>query len=128
VEEEPFTVEWIERSLRPGDVFYDVGANVGADALIAARRVPDARVFAFEPSPASYHALAGTILLNDCAGSITPVVLALWSHSALLPITFASLDTAATPTSPRLCGSPRVACRGEPCVCVFVCVSVSGAG
>src|SRR5579872_3231912 len=37
VEKEPFTVEWIEQSLRPGEVFYDIGANVGAYSLIAAR-------------------------------------------------------------------------------------------
>jgi FkbM family methyltransferase len=36
--------------LRPGDVVYDIGANIGWYSLLAARRVgPDGRVFAFEP-------------------------------------------------------------------------------
>jgi FkbM family methyltransferase len=38
--------------LRQGDVFYDLGANVGFYALIAARIVgPSGHVYAFEPSP-----------------------------------------------------------------------------
>lgn len=37
--------------LDPGDVFYDVGANIGWYSLLAARRVgPDGRVLAFEPN------------------------------------------------------------------------------
>ena len=36
--------------LSPGDVFYDIGANIGWYSLLAARAVgPDGRVFAFEP-------------------------------------------------------------------------------
>lgn len=38
--------------LRPGDVFYDVGANVGYFTIIAARLVgPEGRVVAVEPQP-----------------------------------------------------------------------------
>jgi FkbM family methyltransferase len=38
------------RALEPGDVVYDVGANIGWFALLAARRVgPAGKVFAFEP-------------------------------------------------------------------------------
>jgi FkbM family methyltransferase len=39
--------------LRPGMVFYDIGANIGFFSLLAARLVgPSGRVFAFEPEPA----------------------------------------------------------------------------
>jgi FkbM family methyltransferase len=42
--------EALGRHLRPGGVFYDVGANVGFFSLIAARLVgPTGRVHAFEP-------------------------------------------------------------------------------
>jgi FkbM family methyltransferase len=38
--------------LRPGDVFYDVGANVGFFSVIAARLVgPAGKVYSFEPVP-----------------------------------------------------------------------------
>jgi FkbM family methyltransferase len=43
---------------RPGDVVFDVGANVGYMALIAAREVgPDGRVVAIEPGARSYSLL-----------------------------------------------------------------------
>ena len=43
--------EFVNRFLRPGDVFVDVGANIGLFTLIAASRVgPTGRVIAFEPS------------------------------------------------------------------------------
>ena len=44
------TVAWISRSVGPGDVFYDVGANIGIYSLLAALCAgPAGRVFAFEP-------------------------------------------------------------------------------
>ena len=36
-QKEPETVRWIEEFVRPGDVFYDIGANVGAYSLIASK-------------------------------------------------------------------------------------------
>src|SRR5438046_3189821 len=39
--------------LKPGDVFYDLGANIGFFATLAARLVGSGgRVYAFEPNPA----------------------------------------------------------------------------
>lgn len=85
VEKEPFTVEWIERSIRPGDVFYDIGANVGAYSLIAAKATANgARIFAFEPSVASFHDLVRNVLLNGCAESVVPLPFALWSDDQAL--------------------------------------------
>jgi FkbM family methyltransferase len=89
VEKEPFTVEWIESTLGPGDVLYDIGANVGPYSLIAAKAT-GARVFAFEPAPASFRDLAHNVELNDCVESVTPVPLALWSETGLLPVRWKS--------------------------------------
>ena len=92
VEKEPFTVDWIERSIKSGDVFYDIGANVGPYSLIAAKATDNgARVYAFEPSAPSFHDLARNVLLNGCAESIVPLPLALWSESRLLSFTYHSL-------------------------------------
>ena len=90
---EPFTVEWIERSFHPGDVFYDVGANVGAYALIAAKSSgSEVRTFAFEPSAPSYHDLCLNVALNGCSDAITPLPFALWSETSLIPFAHYSLD------------------------------------
>lgn len=58
----------IARLLRPGDVFYDVGANVGFFTLLAARLVGDAGcVCAFEPNPRNAHAIRENARLNGMA-------------------------------------------------------------
>ena len=58
--------------LRPGDVFADVGANVGAFTILAAG-VAGARVVAFEPSPDTFAMLARNILLNNLQDRARPV-------------------------------------------------------
>src|SRR5436190_1913687 len=48
---EPFTIDWIHAQVGTGDVLYDIGANVGAYSLVAAKQPGGgARVFAFEAS------------------------------------------------------------------------------
>jgi FkbM family methyltransferase len=90
VEKEPFTVEWIEQSLRPGEVFYDIGANVGAYSLIAAKATGNgARIYAFEPSPSSFLDLFRNAVLNGCAESIVALPFALWTDNELLSLSSA---------------------------------------
>jgi FkbM family methyltransferase len=49
---EPELTQYLSRQLRPGDVFIDVGANVGVHAMLAAQRVgASGRVHAIEASP-----------------------------------------------------------------------------
>ena len=92
VAKEPFTVDWLE-TIEPGDVFYDIGANVGPYSLIAAKATGGrAGVFAFEPSPASVAALARNVEINECSGCVTPLPLALWSETALVPVSWRSGD------------------------------------
>jgi FkbM family methyltransferase len=58
---EPHVLHWIAKSLRTGDVFFDVGAHQGWMSMVAARQTGrTGRVAAFEPSPPlvkflSYH-------------------------------------------------------------------------
>ncbi len=47
-------LRWITECLKPGDVFFDVGAHHGWMSMVAARRTGrSGRVVAFEPSPSS---------------------------------------------------------------------------
>jgi FkbM family methyltransferase len=62
---EPPVQEALRRLLAPGDVFYDVGANVGFFTILGARLVgPAGRVVAFEPVPACARAVGHNIALN----------------------------------------------------------------
>jgi FkbM family methyltransferase len=78
-------VQWIA-SFGPGDVFYDIGANTGGLALVAARthagRVP---VVAFEPAPDSFAALVRNISANELGAVVTPLQVALFDETGVLP-------------------------------------------
>jgi len=58
--------EFLNRFLRPGDVFVDVGANIGLFTLIAAKRVgAEGKVLAFEPTAKSFGRLVDNVQLNE---------------------------------------------------------------
>lgn len=62
---EPVVQDFIADNLSRGDVFYDVGANVGFFTLIGARAVgPEGRVYALEPLPENVRALVRNISAN----------------------------------------------------------------
>lgn len=56
---------FVRAYLRPGDVFVDVGANVGLYTAIAARLVgPRGRVHCFEPTPETFRRLTENVRIN----------------------------------------------------------------
>ncbi|OII67483.1 FkbM family methyltransferase [Streptomyces sp. CC77] len=64
---EPHMTRWLRRRLRPGDVFVDVGANIGYYSLLASRLVGDTgQVVAIEASPAFHERLLQQVRLNGC--------------------------------------------------------------
>ena len=62
---EPNLSAWIESRLSPGDLFIDVGANIGYFTLLAASRVgPSGAVVAVEAMPAIFQHLASHVAAN----------------------------------------------------------------
>lgn len=59
--------QWV-RTLRPGDVFIDVGANTGVFSLLASTTMGRGTVFAFEPNPRLFRDLCFNVEVNGCAG------------------------------------------------------------
>jgi FkbM family methyltransferase len=92
VAKEPWTVSWIERNLRSGDVLYDIGANVGDYALIAAKVAPGSRVVAFEPGAANFATLCENIVLNDVAESVIPLPVVLGEASRMGTLGYSRLE------------------------------------
>ena len=58
---EPETIEWID-TFAPGDVLFDIGANIGCYSIYAASR--SVRVMAFEPESQNYALINQNIFLN----------------------------------------------------------------
>ena len=64
---EPETVRWVETHLKSGQVFYDIGANVGAYSLIAAKyHHGTVTIYAFEPALQNFPLLVENIRRNGC--------------------------------------------------------------
>ena len=68
---EPETVQWIEQYVKPGDTFYDIGANIGAYSLIADAQ--GAIVYAFEPVPSTFAHLARNVTENKARIWLIPL-------------------------------------------------------
>jgi FkbM family methyltransferase len=90
---EPFTIDWIHRRIAAGDVLYDIGANVGAYSLVAAKKPGGgARVFSFEPSYTTIATLCANVILNDAARQVTPIPIALSSSTEMTVFSLGSLE------------------------------------
>lgn len=73
--EEPYTIDWII-NMPEGNVFYDVGANMGIYSIIAA--LTGKIVYAFEPMPYNLHLLYRNMQINHLSNArLYPVPIAL---------------------------------------------------
>jgi FkbM family methyltransferase len=61
---ESYVQRIIAEELKPGAIFYDVGANAGFYSLLASRLVGNGKVFAFEPLPQNIQYLQKHLVLN----------------------------------------------------------------
>lgn len=96
---EPWTVEWIERSVAEGDVLYDIGANVGAYSLVAAIRGAGT-VVAIEPATATFAELCENIVLNGVQSRVVALPVGLAARTAMATLEYR--DTQAGAASHRL--------------------------
>lgn len=86
---EPGTIQWLEDTLKPGDVFYDIGANIGVYTLVASRILDDfGHVYAFEP-----HVVNAASLIRNVASreNVTVLTCALHDGDGLVDFNYTSL-------------------------------------
>lgn len=75
---EPETIDWIETFFKEGDIFFDIGANVGAYSLVASKFYNGKiTVYAFEPGFPNFVQLCKNIFINGCQQGIIPLQIAL---------------------------------------------------
>jgi FkbM family methyltransferase len=90
---EPGTCNWIKNEVLPGQIFYDIGANIGVYTLLAAQCVGGTgKVFAFEPHSANLARLLGNIVANNLQHLVIPCSLALHGEDGFLPFRYRSCE------------------------------------
>jgi FkbM family methyltransferase len=92
---EPAVQAALRQQLRPGMIFYDLGANIGFFSLLAARLVgPTGRVVSFEADPEVAERLRENVARNNLSHVVAEQK-AVWSETRA--VTFARVDAAASP-------------------------------
>jgi FkbM family methyltransferase len=92
---EPAVQMVLQAHLRPGMVFYDIGANIGFFSLVAARLVgPQGRVVAFEVDPEVADHLRRHVVRNDFRW-VAAEERAIWSKTGT--VSFARADPSTSP-------------------------------
>ncbi len=88
---EPGTVAWIDSSVKEGQIFYDIGANIGVYTIFAARKVgPAGKVYAFEPHAANFARLIDNVIQNGLQQVVVPCSFALDSGEGFAPFAYDS--------------------------------------
>ena len=92
---EPGTCDWIMQEVKPGEIFYDIGANIGVYTVLAARCTGEnGRVFAFEPHCPSFSRLLDNIRVNNLEHIVTPCNFALHNQQGFFPFNYFSGEAA----------------------------------
>lgn len=77
--------------LRPGDLFLDVGANIGSFTILASG-VASATTWAFEPDPGTASSLRRNVAINGLQDLVTVIEAAVGEHDGTIAFT-TGLDT-----------------------------------
>jgi FkbM family methyltransferase len=102
--------------LRPGDVFYDLGANLGFFSLLAARTAgPTGKVFSFEPDAQMAERLRRNAMRNGLS-NIAVVEKGVWSASGTL--NFMTADSTSPDRGVGKFEPDDASGRGNPARCV----------
>lgn len=77
---EPDTIEWL-RKMQPGETLFDVGANIGQYAMLAAKQ--GVLVHAFEPEAQNFALLVRNIAINKLSDTCVPWPVALLNRESI---------------------------------------------
>jgi Methyltransferase FkbM domain len=100
---ESHVTEWLQRSLTPGQVFVDVGANIGYFTLLGGLLVgPEGRCVAVEAHPRLAELLQRNVIINGLHGHVTT-----W-HRARLGDTEEIVEVQAVTLDDLLVDLPRI--------------------
>ncbi len=111
---EPETTAFVEKNLKEGGYFVDVGSAIGWFALIASRSVgPSGRVTAIEPNPVELEILRKNISYNSCKNIDVIEQAAGKEREKKTLYTFSDFLAASTFTDPRTSADREIHLRKE---------------
>ena len=84
LQHDPEVVEAFKKEARSGDVFWDVGANIGLMGLLLSERVSSLHVVAFEPSPLAFAQMFENNHANSSRMQLLPFALS--TTEAMMPL------------------------------------------
>lgn len=94
---EPGTCDWIKKELIKGEIFYDIGANIGVYTVLAAKCTGETgKVFAFEPHCGSFSRLLENIHVNNLEHIVRPCNFALHDQQGFFPFEYFSGEAASS--------------------------------
>ena len=105
---------FLKSVFRDGEVFLDIGANLGWYSLVLGRNCPRSRIYAFEPIPATVEALEKNIRLNRLE-NVEPIGMGVFNMEDELNFLFAPDVSGAT--SLKLIGQSRGVAAIQNVVC-----------
>ena len=87
------TIDWIRQYVRPGEVFLDIGANIGLYSLVAAHAVgATGKVYAVEPHSVNVISLMQNISLNGLSDRVRVLASALHDSTGVFDFNYYSLE------------------------------------
>lgn len=88
------TVKWLEGEVKPGDIIYDIGANIGLYTIVAAHLTgPGGIVYAFEPHMMNAVSLLRNVEVNNFTDRVKIFTCALHAKEGFLPFNYISTKT-----------------------------------
>ena len=116
---EPVISAYLQKNLKAGDIFVDVGANIGYYTVLAARLVKDAgKVYSIEASPRIYELLRDNVARNAIS-NVEAINLAATDQPCTIPIWIGNEDNLGQTTivesmSGRASGAVETMIEGRP--------------
>lgn len=92
------TIRWIKDTVKDGDIFFDIGANVGLYSLYAARQANHVTVYAFEPHKYNFVCLVDNISRNGLLPQIFPIAIPLGETNDVFRLNYLSVESGASMT------------------------------
>jgi len=89
LDKEPDMIGWLQRQLKAGDVFLDIGANVGTFSIYAARHLSDeGHVYACEPHLPTTVQLLQNVVINELESRVSVISIAASGSDEFVPFRY----------------------------------------